>query len=243
MCCGLDVELFRGLGASKVNKLFFAAAAFAAMATVSSAAGAVTYIDTGAAQADITLGSNSITVVLTSLTSNPTSAGDLLSGIEIFLDDAPTTATLTSQSGVLIDVAKGGAVTNVTGNPTHWSDALSGTEINLATVGLGGAKPKNLIIDGDGDYSNANASIPNFKPLIKGAGTFVLTLTGAATPTIDHVVFEFGTGPDSTAAGTCTVGCSSTPPPGVPEPAAWALMILGFGGAGAMLRRRRAVLA
>ncbi|MBS0334045.1 MAG: PEPxxWA-CTERM sorting domain-containing protein [Proteobacteria bacterium] len=33
------------------------------------------------------------------------------------------------------------------------------------------------------------------------------------------------------------------PPPltniAVPEPGAWALMILGFGGAGAMLRRRR----
>jgi hypothetical protein len=30
---------------------------------------------------------------------------------------------------------------------------------------------------------------------------------------------------------------------GVPEPAAWALMILGFGAAGAMIRRRRTVLA
>lgn len=30
-----------------------------------------------------------------------------------------------------------------------------------------------------------------------------------------------------------------TPPGGVPEPASWAMMILGFGAAGAMLRRRR----
>lgn len=30
---------------------------------------------------------------------------------------------------------------------------------------------------------------------------------------------------------------------GIPEPATWALMILGFGGAGAMLRRRRAAIA
>ena len=29
----------------------------------------------------------------------------------------------------------------------------------------------------------------------------------------------------------------------VPEPGAWALMILGFGGAGAVIRRRRAVHA
>ncbi|MBI1197704.1 MAG: choice-of-anchor A family protein [Phenylobacterium sp.] len=40
----------------------------------------------------------------------------------------------------------------------------------------------------------------------------------------------------SNLGGTYTV-------PGVPEPATWALMILGFGGAGAMLRRRRALFA
>jgi len=31
--------------------------------------------------------------------------------------------------------------------------------------------------------------------------------------------------------------------PGVPEPTSWALMIIGFGGVGAMIRRRRAVAA
>jgi hypothetical protein len=42
----------------------------------------------------------------------------------------------------------------------------------------------------------------------------------------------------------CTVGanCGGTDQ-GVPEPATWALMIMGFGGAGAMLRRRRTVVA
>jgi hypothetical protein len=30
--------------------------------------------------------------------------------------------------------------------------------------------------------------------------------------------------------------------PGVPEPATWALMLMGFGGLGALLRRRRAGL-
>ncbi len=35
----------------------------------------------------------------------------------------------------------------------------------------------------------------------------------------------------------------SISPAPIPEPATWALMIIGFGGAGAMLRRRRALLA
>ncbi|MBS0334235.1 MAG: choice-of-anchor A family protein, partial [Proteobacteria bacterium] len=43
--------------------------------------------------------------------------------------------------------------------------------------------------------------------------------------------------------GTYDFPPPDNPPPGVPEPAAWALMILGFGGAGAALRRRRAATA
>jgi hypothetical protein len=51
-------------------------------------------------------------------------------------------------------------------------------------------------------------------------------------------------GDDLVVAGTGTqgqVGNSplNQPPPGVPEPAAWAMMLLGFGGLGAVLRRRR----
>lgn len=44
-----------------------------------------------------------------------------------------------------------------------------------------------------------------------------------------------------TGNGVSTSGWSGTATftPGVPEPAEWALMIIGFGSAGAMLRRRR----
>jgi hypothetical protein len=43
--------------------------------------------------------------------------------------------------------------------------------------------------------------------------------------------------------GLDNVRMASAPLGGVPEPGAWALMILGFGAAGARLRRRRAVMA
>ena len=46
-------------------------------------------------------------------------------------------------------------------------------------------------------------------------------------------------GPDAVFSGTATF----EPQAAIPEPGAWALMILGFGGAGAMLRRRRDQMA
>jgi len=55
------------------------------------------------------------------------------------------------------------------------------------------------------------------------SGTFEGIGTADATTRPTHVVINFG-------------------PPGVPEPRSWALMILGFGGIGLMLRRRRQAL-
>lgn len=60
-------------------------------------------------------------------------------------------------------------------------------------------------------------------PVVAG-GPQVLTITG------------FG-GSEAVYAGTATFAAA------VPEPGAWALMILGFGGTGALLRRRQRALA
>ena len=52
---------------------------------------------------------------------------------------------------------------------------------------------------------------------------------------------------DTTAGGQLNTGFTNisvgTAGVGVPEPATWTLMLAGFGGLGAMLRRRRAALA
>lgn len=75
--------------------------------------------------------------------------------------------------------------------------------------------------------------------------TFVLNFASASAARL------YATGPapviqpdppkDTTTPDTPDVPSTVTTP--VPEPTAWALMILGFGAAGAMLRRRRAVTA
>jgi hypothetical protein len=48
-------------------------------------------------------------------------------------------------------------------------------------------------------------------------------------------------GPDAVFSGTATFEAAAVG--GIPEPATWALMLGGFGGAGAILRRRRGQLA
>lgn len=54
---------------------------------------------------------------------------------------------------------------------------------------------------------------------------------------ITHVSFTSAS--DLVAVGQVRIGGAAA----IPEPATWPLMILGFGGAGAMLRRRRALVA
>ena len=59
---------------------------------------------------------------------------------------------------------------------------------------------------------------------------------------VQHLVVK-GTRPSGSNSSTYTGTLSFTPTAAVPEPAVWGLMIMGFGGAGAMLRTRRRTLA
>jgi hypothetical protein len=91
-----------------------------------------------------------------------------------------------------------------------------------------------------------NGSGPTFEnDIVFLSTTFNLTnITLGAPGVVDSLTgnesgFAFPIGPFShDVTGGTAVGVA-----GVPEPAAWALMILGFGGVGATLRRRRTVSA
>lgn len=100
-------------------------------------------------------------------------------------------------------------------------------------------------IDLVGDEAHGNASFRKSYDLAGavaalGATQFrYLRLDGTTSGAINS---NNGFDPDAVAAINYIDTNPPPPPTTVPEPASWALMILGFGSAGAMLRRRRTAL-
>jgi hypothetical protein len=224
-------------------KLKLVAAGVAASTFALGAAGAshaVTLFDGGTAEAVITGTSTSLTVAISNLVADPASAGQEISGIQIFFNGGPTSASLTSQAGKLISWNSKKPLTwsFPGGNPNHWGSTLSGSEIHLTA--LTSSKPDDLIT-GTGPSYTGDASIYEHTPSIVGTGTFKLSWLGEVLPTIRDVIFEFGTGPDSRSSTIdCSSGCNVIPTTtGVPEPATWAMMLIGITGLGGIIRSRR----
>jgi hypothetical protein len=191
------------------------------------------------ATAEFTLGNGTLKIVLTDLFQNPTSDGQLISGITFTVSGASGSSMLSSASGLVssVDTTNGGTYTaGVASTLPHWS-LVSGGDLTT----LSGKKPNELIIGPDdhggfdpalGKYSNANSSISQHNPVVLGTGTFDLSIPGITDSSIiSHVAIQFGTGPYSVDA------MSAVPEPSTLTVSALSILLVGLAAA---LRRRLA---
>jgi hypothetical protein len=113
--------------------------------------------------------------------------------------------------------------------------STSGQTLNNVTVD--GFNQGNIVVSGNIELFGDGFALPHNDPWT--THTISFTATGGGTVKADFLSGSV----DGRSALLDNVNLDVTGGGGVPEPASWALMILGFGAAGAALRRRRTVLA
>ena len=103
--------------------------------------------------------------------------------------------------------------------------AADGTAaVNFTTLTLSGAGVTGGVMDFAGPVSNGTANTYAISNIALGIGTYTINLAGTANS-------------DAAFQGTVKFNLAAA---GVPEPATWGLMLLGFGLMGSSMRRRRA---
>jgi len=149
---------------------------------------------------------------------------------------AATTFTLIDQTSLdNLGTSNFGAIIDSTGVFNHTfnfttSDAKNASS-SVITIFLGGAWDVDFTaVDLDGVAFTQQTGDPAeswaLNGTLLGAGPHTINLHGTVTATTQSNAGSY--------AGTLNIA-------NVPEPATWALMISGFGAAGAMLRRKRAL--
>lgn len=205
------------------------------------------------------LTTKTLSIDLANAEKNPTSPGQLLSGIQFTLSGSPTGQQLTVGTGVLINIdssngKNGGdgsytyvnadqSASNLLTTPNGWETTSSPNGITA----LSGSQPDLMIIGppDDGDkYSGANGGVDNFNPSALKFAHFELTYTGGlnANTLLQNVKFTFGTKPDHVLSPTSVTGdlvptvvvTATTPEPA--SLAVWSVLALAGGAFG---RRRK----
>ncbi|HEX7360975.1 MAG TPA: hypothetical protein VF283_10835 [Bryobacteraceae bacterium] len=189
------------------------------------------------AQAVVTTGNGTLTIILSNNTSPFLDSGQLLSDFSINLSNGDVSSVTGTGSGHLVDVGANGVVTDQgtgTTNDVGWNLDANGSTLTLD--GLNGAvnTPKYLVLGApcaSGAYCQANGSIannPGHNPFIEGPLTFSLSITGVtANTTFSDAVFSFSTTPNVTVDGITVV----------PEPADFALVAFGLLALGCARKR------
>lgn len=179
------------------------------------------------AQATLTFGTGTLTILLQNLQSGEISSGQAISGV--ILQGITGTLTLVSAYGDTVDVS-GSTVTPLSTDASlsHWG-ILGSSEVSTLT----GGKPSELVV---GPSPNGNGGFGNFNPYVNGTATLTLSnINFTANSSISGLAFVFGT-PDATNNGVLKTSA-------VPEPStvfAGALLLLPLGmSAIRVLRKKR----
>jgi hypothetical protein len=160
------------------------------------------------AQADITVGAGTITIVLTNLEPNERSIGQAISDFGFTVAGATiTSASVTSATGTAENILSPSSFSLAAGSTTRWVvDQATASSVHITV--LSGGQPNYLIAGPSangalvGNYPNSNASMKVHSPVFVEAATITLDVAGVtSTSTITSAVFSFGTGPDCFLAG------------------------------------------
>ena len=193
------------------------------------------------ATADFTVGSGTLTVVLTdTATVAPSSRADLLSDLSFSISGGSASNASVTGTGNLTTCTSSGCGPGV-GSASAWEFGTNsgvGTGSFLLT-GLSG-HPKTLILGSVNPVCSGNGTsgglcgLPDARNYFQNSATFTLTIPGISpTSTISNVAFSFGTGPETVLAGTPPLQTA------VPIPAAAWLFGSGLMGLVAVARRRK----
>jgi hypothetical protein len=221
-----------------MRKLFAVAGAAFVLAAASAASASVTGVTTvGALSPNATIDWSQLGGQFTSV---PSSVN--------VLDSLGNTVNVTSGGGMLrLDEGSGWAGNFSSGEPLLWTDQ-NGPDITLhftnAVFGVGAQIQADFygaftaeVFTSDGSFSENGVSNGNND----GSAIFIgMTSTAPITAFTFHLTNAV-LAPNDFAIGH--VSLNTTGGSATPEPAAWALMIAGFGLAGASLRRRHRAIA
>ena len=183
-------------------------------------AGAVALASASAAQATITIVDGSTNVDVTRVHNATTATGTSYINYQSPdpLTDGNTSGSFSNMLTFYNDTA---GVYNLSVLTQLAANGMA--DVNFTTLTLTGAGiPGGYAVFG-GPTSNGTAWTYAISDLALGVGTYTVNLAGTANP-------------DAAFQGTVKFNLAG----GVPEPATWGLMLLGFGLMGSSMRRRRA---